>query len=614
MTDDYVENSGDTDREMDCYLRWKNELELIGRDIGNLGAVTEQQFLKVGEKLSDLHARAERIRSECSTVAGGFSSEGTTDVIVSANKIIDRMGHYLQESGKEFGYGVEMLDEVWKTVPKIDKHLTGFKKMIKNLGILSISIKIESAQLKDGHDFVTIADDVEKLSVLINSRITDILARVRSLSTLTEHTMNTVWHLEGKQKDRTASIVENARHVISSVDQKNVSSAAAAAGISADVEMLARNMGEVVSSVQFHDITRQQIEHVKEALDTGAATLASARSGGSGSQNGSTMKNTVLGTRALCRLQKHQMEEATATFSTAVQTIVESLEAVVENTTSICDRVERLAGARGESSSTSLSTIEDDLSLVVDFLNEIKAGIRELSNAIESLSNTAGDMTTFVDDIEEIGSEIELIAVNARIKAAHTGEEGAPLGVIAEVIQRLSTEARTQKTAISGELRQIVTTVEQLRNEVDVDSDEQAAETDTLASDLAVLLEKLRAADDGTLRALASLQQDSRQLTREIEELAGGLTAHRDFSSSVERALSRLGSIVVESRELVAEDGQGEDLDTLKHLERNYTMRSERIVHNAHVRHDNVGDGSSLGAAMSASSNDHFSSNVELFS
>ncbi|TVM28184.1 methyl-accepting chemotaxis protein, partial [Oceanidesulfovibrio marinus] len=47
----------------------------------------------------------------------------------------------------------------------------------------------------------------------------------------------------------------------------------------------------------------------------------------------------------------------------------------------------------------------------------------------------------FLEDIEEVGSEIELISLNASVKAAHTGEKGKALGVLASSIQQLSQQA-----------------------------------------------------------------------------------------------------------------------------------------------------------------------------
>lgn len=70
------------------------------------------------------------------------------------------------------------------------------------------------------------------------------------------------------------------------------------------------------------------------------------------------------------------------------------------------------------------------------------------------VSATIAEMGNFVVDIEDVGAEIKLIALNASIKAARTGEQGRALGVLAMAIQRLSSEAREQTQAVSDALRE----------------------------------------------------------------------------------------------------------------------------------------------------------------
>jgi methyl-accepting chemotaxis protein len=608
--------SGNKGNNFGQYQQWKANLDSVVKDLNSLGSVTEQQFLAIGRELGTFYKRAEKIGTDCSSVVKDFSSEGTSNIISQAQGLIDRMSQYLHESELEFTSGVAMLAEVQQTVPKIDKHLGGFRKMIKNLEILSIAIKIESAQLKDGHDFVTIADDVEKLSVLIKSRIADIIARVRSLSILADHTLITIRSLEGKQKERALSIVGNTSTVISSIGEKNRSSAAAASSIASEAEQLTQNISEVVSSIQFHDITRQQIEHVAEALSEGAEVVGKTRD--DDNPEHPEARNTILSARAVCRLQNQHLKDATKKFSDAVNNIVASLEGIANNTTEVCEWAQSLVGSSGGSSASSLAAIGEDLSSVVTFLGEIKMGIRDLSSAVDGLSSTASDMAKFVDDIEEIGAEIELIAVNARIKAAHTGAEGAPLGVIAEVIQRLSVEARTQKTAISEELRQIVGTVDRLHEEVNLDSEERTSETNSLTNDLQILLQDLNKADEATMRSLASIQKESGDLARDIDEAAGSLTVHRSFSTVIEDSINRLDAIIEQSMEILPNAEEAENSDTLSYLEKNYTMHSERVIHRAHTA---ARAGARKGGASETtisggmtSPKDHFSNNVELFS
>ena len=200
------------------------------------------------------------------------------------------------------------------------------------------------------------------------------------------------------------------------------------------------------------------------------------------------------------------------------------------------------------------------MSSAIACFGEIGDGIRELSNAVEGLSGTVGEMSRFMDEIEEIGLDIELIAINARIKAAHTGAEGAPLGVISEAIQKLSIDARSCKTAVSDVLKQIVSTVESLSSQTSISSGDQASETNGLLRELDALLRGLRAANGTALSLLASIEKEGRKLAADIESAANGITVQDEFGGKIENAVNILGSIITQSAALLPQGGDAEGL------------------------------------------------------
>ena len=108
---------------------------------------------------------------------------------------------------------------------------------------------------------------------------------------------------------------------------------------------------------------------------------------------------------------------------------------------------------------------------MTESIGEVMSGIRSFAEqgqgmalTMREVAQTVGDMASFVGDIEEVGSEIELIALNASIKAAHTGSEGAALGVLAMAIQGLSVEAREMTGRVSDILKAITEVSDKLQS------------------------------------------------------------------------------------------------------------------------------------------------------
>jgi methyl-accepting chemotaxis protein len=594
---------------------WEKRLKTVGSELDTLGHATEHAFLSVGARLSDFYERALTISRQSSSVASSFSGEDVATATQGLQDLLENSRSFFKKTRNDSDQDVEMLQGILKTMEGIRKPIAGFRKIVKNLSILSISTKIESAQLHDdGHDFTTIADDVERLSVLINSSSADILSRAKDVSGSVEHALAGVLTLQTRQKEKVRSILDRTHTTLAFLIEKNVSSAETVNRISTEFETITRNIGEVVSSIQFHDITRQQVEHVKEALDVAAAALSS-RLGDRSAITGADIDELTLDTRAVCALQKAQLADSGFQFAGATKSIKENLRGIAAAIADVYALLEKLAGVQDETSSSFFTSIESEVSSAVNSFQEFGEGIRRLSKTVEDLTETVRDMSKFVDDIENIGMDIELIAVNARIKAARTGSEGAPLGVIAEAIQRLSADAQIQKGAMSDELKEIISTVDRLHSLTSTSSNQQTTETTEMLKNLDSLLGVLRSMNKSALSLLSSIQEQGRRLAADMESTAGSITVQEEFGAKVSKGIESIEVVIAESRKILPEGDESKGAGLLKSLEKNYTMYSERNVHESY-RKANGADPAPFAppaASIESQLDAHFADNVELF-
>jgi methyl-accepting chemotaxis protein len=608
------------DRDFSQLFNWRNRLKETGNDLYALAALTENEFLSVGSNLQDFYNRATAISELSYSLVNSMSGEEVVNVIDGLRELLKNMQIYIEQTETEFSQGIVSLQSILDIIGNIYKPISGFKKIVKTLKILGISTKIESSQLRrDNNGFVTIADDVEKLSVLINSRFADILGSAGLLENAVKQTLTRVIGLETQQKGKAQSVLQNTEAAIVSLGEKNKSSIITASHISNELETITRNIGEIVSSMQFHDITRQQLEHIKEALDVACSKLVafSEDKGSLDSSENGNFKKTILDTNTICELQKIQMADAESKFASAVDSIINNLQGIASNIIIMHSDVQNITGNEDESSSSFFSKIESGVLSAISSIKEIKNAMYELSLTMEGLTKTIGEMSKFMNDIEEISSEIQLIAVNARIKAAHTGAEGAPLGIIAEAIQNLSVDASIQKIEISEELKKIVVTVEGLHNNVNFNTDEHGNGTDALLKNLNELLDRLNNTNNAIKPHLNRIENDGKELAHDIERVALDMTVQRTFIEKVEEAKSVLGSIISQTLEIMPEIDNNDKIEALKNLEINYTMHSERNIHRTYMAsNEHIPENIPKNMPISDShieTGDDLGTNVELF-
>jgi len=217
-----------------------------------------------------------------------------------------------------------------------------------------------------------------------------------------------------------------------------------------------------------------------------------------------------------------------------------------------------------------------------------------------------------VRGIEDSGAEIELIALNARVKAAHTGDQGRTLGVIAMEIQNLSVDARHR----TGKVAEILTRISSV-------ADRLSAMART--SDVSELVGGVQGRFEAVLDHLAGLDAELETNITHLSGLSTGLvTQISTLTSSIhfhELVAAQLKSL---ENEIVGLENRfapfSEKLATARQPEKlreqlsRYTMDSERMVHLSVLGHQ--GDAHDEGEVDLFDDNDvelFGDDNVELF-
>ncbi|OPX94168.1 MAG: Methyl-accepting chemotaxis protein McpB [Syntrophorhabdus sp. PtaB.Bin006] len=563
---------------------WADELSVISENLGFLTTSTEDEFLAVGDNLGEIYNQASEISAELSTMVNLMSGSDISDSIGGLRNILDRMGSFMDHGGDKSKVGSETIKDLRIMIQDLMDPVSHFKKIVKILRILSISTKIESAQLdQEISGFITLAEDVERLSLLVDSKSANIMTNAKSLENVTSEAFANVLGLEKRQEEQVRGILDNLKLSLRSLMENNESSSHGANLISSESEEVSRHIGEIVASMQSHDITRQKIEHVQEVMDNLAATLDAHKPEGRSEPEEKDTTGLVREVGDLCELQIAQLNDSKRQLVSAVGKMKDNLTHIARKVSGMCRNIRGLAGATDEVSASFLSDIEADITSVIASLKQSVAASQELALTLEGLLGIVGDMSSFVNDIEEIGSEIELIALNARVKAAHTGAEGATLGVIAEAIQKLSFDANTHTSAISELINRIAAAAEGLYQRINVDINGQILEADRMVEDLNGLVGRLRDVNGEILVLLNRIDRSGQNLGSEIERIVSGITVQDQFVTRIDGATAGLESILSISREIVPPSDAAAKAKSLIDLEQKYTMESEREVHRSYA-------------------------------
>jgi methyl-accepting chemotaxis protein len=535
---------------------------------------TEEEFLRIGSRLQDFYQSSSKITVMANSLVNIVSGDQAQQLADQLRRLLNDAEAYLVAARSRGRDSSEVLKWMNGLLEQLSEPLEGFQKMTKTLRMLGISTKIESSRMGEkGTAFLLLAQDVQGLASRISEKTTDILGHGQLLVGMVNGSLNNIKNM-GTARDRELSAalagVTQGLEELLSVNSRCTCFGEFVSSLSLEVT---ESISKIVTSMQMHDMTRQQVEHIVEALErlmldlrgTGAAPSEEAR------------RTLIRETGDVCELQSAQLHHASSELCSAVRSIMESLRNIAGKQAVLVAKTLDMTGIADSGDSSFMNAIQSGMDAVTQVLVQCAESDREMSTTLSRITDTMREVSGFVSVIEEIGSEIDLISLNAQIKAAHNGQEGAALCVLAEAIKHLSVGATICTESVSRTLVQINQSTEHLFRETITETEQLSARIDTMDRDLRSILDALGASSDELMSLLSGMTSRVGDLNNEIESTIAGINVHDRVKAMADEVLSCLVTIDAAARNI--EPASPAFKDNLLYMEERYTMQSERNIH-----------------------------------
>lgn len=539
----------------------------------------EEDFLLLGTTVFGINSQANAFSSTATAMASSVGESALQAAIAELESQTAEAKAVL--SSVSSAEQLQGMSEVLRLIRALDQAMARFTPLVRTLKVLEITTRIESARLgSSGSGFTTLADDVRALGSVIDEHT----AKIGEHSALLMIQVSTALERNKKQVSVQQRIVEGMFESlfagISDLEGMRTDSVALVADLAKGSRHVTESMGHVIASVQFHDITRQQVEHVEEILTQAKNEIR-------GLPEGADCAGLGAWVRDVLRLQAPLLSQAENMFRQAVEEFIRNLQAIAETTRGLGDRIAAVAYADAGGPSV-LDTIRRHIAQVMDAMRTTSSHVSETSRTMSGMAETISTVSSFVHGIEDIGAEIELIALNARVKAAHTGDLGRTLGVIAMEIQNLSVEARTR----TGEVAEVLKRISELAGRLSelARSSDVTDLVDGIQGRFEKLLDHLVVLDSELARDIGHLSELGAELISRIHTLTTSIHFHELVSTQLnelENTVRALEARFTPFREKLDAARQPEKLR--EQLSR-YTMDSERLVHLSVLGHDAGGN------------------------
>ena len=511
----------------------------------SLSTSTEEESLHIASRLKDIRDRTARISELASSIVGFVSGEVMVEAIKELNAMTEKASDCLRSSAARVETSVAKLGNIDHLINEVHERIEAMNRLTRNLYKLGFFTKIENSSLKKTEKgLVSLGEDVRQLSESIIGKTRNISESTRLLTKAINASLSRIRGIGEKQQLETSAIIEATVTSISSLTEKYRLSAGVADELSSAFEEMSGGIWDIVTSVQFHDITRQQFERSKRELEAVLRGIDDGP-GGTGRLTGGPVRNMEVALRAVeqfCMSETLQLRHTCSEFVAAIKSALKNLTSVSEKMKEVLGKTRKITGA-DFSSGSFLIEIEDILSSVTSTISVLAGDttvMKELSEVINLSVSTVRDILRFADEIEEIGDDVGLLAINAAVTAQRMGDRGRPFSVIADSISRISSEARQHAGSISGTLKSVSVLAEELWKDTPVDGEAEIADT---SAGLERLIGSLHAVNREMARAFNDIEESERALSEEIGEIIAGTNIH----ARVEGSTGEIASLMEET-------------------------------------------------------------------
>jgi methyl-accepting chemotaxis protein len=543
----------------------------------------EREMELLGHDFEGLARETSRVLDAAGAIVGCAEGERMASVLPRVQQLGTAATNFIRQR-LEATEGI--LDTVKAEAGLLEQltHLTrGQKGIVKETEMLRVLTNIEVARLGEvGASFQYLAHELDDFSRSVAESTNELTRHTDERRKAVEETRRTLAAELPEMREGFGRIQASLENALSVVDRTLGQMFETPVRFRGCVEEVAGRVAGVVAAIQAHDITRQQIDHVKEALGMIAAGLEEEGASGSALRAGLTIQNyqlrnvqeTVGGWLAQIRSCLHGIADIAASEIMSLSAVMVGQE----------------------------SALAAQLTHIESLEEECEAGDAKVQTSFAGISGLMQLVSEHLARSKSVRDRLQLLMFNSIIEASHLGTQADGILEISTSIKRISAVWGEITAQSEGATHRIGTLVDESRSTLETFSEGGYA--------------GLREARSGTEEGLEILRQAAhcadlrgREIEAAVERLQARIAEIGGKSDRLGAGFRRLDQVleaIDRARQELDEEGPHGSFDA-QAVERqfgaHYTTEMERVVLRAAL------DGGPLPAAQQS-----FAGNsVELF-
>ncbi len=239
-----------------------NQLNTVSKDMEDAVLEISRSFMEISTQTRKQAAKA---KDSFSSI---FASTGKTNFLEDSSHLLNEVLNDLRTSLSLVSTTGTALDEIMNNVDSLGGVVGEIEGIAQNIRLLSFNATIEAARAGvHGKGFAVVAEEVRRLANVSNSAASKIKSSIQKIvSDIQEINSNVKTTSKGTEGyinnalDAVDDTMTAIKYIIASTKEK-------VDAIGNDTEQIAREIDNIIISLQFQDMTKQKLEHVIQPLE-----------------------------------------------------------------------------------------------------------------------------------------------------------------------------------------------------------------------------------------------------------------------------------------------------------------------------------------------------------
>lgn len=540
---------------------WAVDIARVIQSLRETNAVTEADFLAVGEKLIGFLASARQLRTGIGLLADDISGGAGERACAALATVLVRSSA-MKSRAEETSQGLNRLPAAANNVRR---GFSGFEDVVTSFQLVATLSRIETARLGTSQTELShLADEVRTCTQKIQNRVEHALESAAGLEDYINLTMLRVSEVDSRQLKALPALVAAVERSLRAFRLRQQKAGTTSVRLGDEFKAFSEAIGGLVGALQVHDGTRQQVEHVVESLERILGT------GNAGDRTPPPPADEF----AVIDLQRQQLLSASKAFGESVRGIKLALERIAAQGREMQGEMKCLLDLAEDQHTTFFHQMEQCFEGVLASVSGCAALDVETTAATAELRLTIDRLHVCVKDIGAIELEINNLALNATIKAIHLGTAGEPLSIIAGAMQTLHTDASVRSRDTEKALGALNGMVESMLQPEGPPATEAGSGNTAVTREMRTRIDELHAASERGLASSKELNSVAASLSANVQSASDNFTVGALFDDAIHRCCGILERVTAgqDSRRPRA-------AGAVEHLATRYTMQTERDVH-----------------------------------